>query len=661
MHSLCHEQSNRINGRMLLLSVPVCQSTFGVTSPWRGLRKENPRRYFCRRRDMRRAPVAGGTVDVDLCFAEGLAVLVLLQRSSGSLERDPSFKRGTPDDSAPRSYRRDGGAAPALSFALPAGLPGGRSRRTAPAPAIKQPTRDELDQARKWLEQAAASAAGLSDDARAAACAGIAEARAGPAMWAGRRRPPRCRATRMTRDTPFGWWRRPRRRRGMWRGRGRPPTRSRPGSRRLMRIAILRRPESRRAICRGAGRGRAGERGRRCGDGQDRAAEDAAGRCRGDGRRRRSGGSAEDRRRDRPALRQGDGAAPGGGRPGPRRRHRRGQAGSGCDHRRLRQGAGVRRRCRVQARAGQLKEAKETAGEIENPDVRQSAYRQIAAVQLKAGDAAGAKGSLELAIASSEEVHNPGSKAWAYRCIAIAQARAAEVPAALKTAAGIEQAYARAGLWRRCRDPGRGRRPGRGQADARAGEESRRGHRQFRREVGVRRHRRRLGPARGTGRAWKHGPRASPIRSCTPASWKAPPAACCRPSRTRIDWAAPASRRYNRAAKVQAKYNREGHSACDRPNPNTTAKGTARAIAPTQIQPRRREGREDRREGIHRYVFFFAFSFAPSRLRGSSFSGNLTCAVPVRRGMGRFGHCTGAGWKGAGKGGREPAGASVAA
>jgi hypothetical protein len=98
----------------------------------------------------------------------------------------------------------------------------------------------------------------------------------------------------------------------------------------------------------------------------------------------------------------------------------------------------------AQARAGQVKEALETAGAIENPDARQAAYRQIAAVQLKAGDSAGSRQSLDLAIAATEEVHNPGSKAWAYRCAAIGQAQAGDVPAALKTAGGIEQAYARA-------------------------------------------------------------------------------------------------------------------------------------------------------------------------------------------------------------------------
>ena len=46
-----------------------------------------------------------------------------------------------------------------------------------------QPTKDDLDNARKWLAQAAASAASLNDDAKATACATIAEAQARPATW----------------------------------------------------------------------------------------------------------------------------------------------------------------------------------------------------------------------------------------------------------------------------------------------------------------------------------------------------------------------------------------------------------------------------------------------------------------------------------------------
>jgi hypothetical protein len=84
----------------------------------------------------------------------------------------------------------------------------------------------------------------------------------------------------------------------------------------------------------------------------------------------------------------------------------------------------------MQAEAGQVEAARQTAQAIPDPDRRSTALLAIAEAQARAGQ-------VEAALQTAQAIENPGRRSWALRTIADMQAEAGQVEAARQTAQAI--------------------------------------------------------------------------------------------------------------------------------------------------------------------------------------------------------------------------------
>jgi hypothetical protein len=104
----------------------------------------------------------------------------------------------------------------------------------------------------------------------------------------------------------------------------------------------------------------------------------------------------------------------------------------------------LREIAQIQAKAGDMRGALETAATIEDTSSKASALGAIAEAQVKAGDHAGAVMTRAQAQQAAAAIENADREADALRRIADAQATAGDVRGALKTATTIENAFKKA-------------------------------------------------------------------------------------------------------------------------------------------------------------------------------------------------------------------------